>query len=91
MLSVIYPDIPHDNNIKMQGIVDQDCRGHGIANLYLPGCSVLPTRGVANPMLTPIKHHVDDRMTLADNSPLCMFVARQLIPLGDMQALISLT
>jgi choline dehydrogenase-like flavoprotein len=36
------------------GIVDQDCRVHGIGNLYLAGSSVFPSAGMANPTLTII-------------------------------------
>jgi choline dehydrogenase-like flavoprotein len=35
-----------------QGIVDPDCRVHGIGNLYIAGSSVFPTVGYANPTLT---------------------------------------
>jgi choline dehydrogenase-like flavoprotein len=31
------------------GIVDPDCRVHGVANLYMAGSSVFPTAGMANP------------------------------------------
>ncbi|TAK55101.1 MAG: GMC family oxidoreductase [Gammaproteobacteria bacterium] len=34
------------------GVVDADCRVHGIANLYLAGSSVFPCAGHANPTLT---------------------------------------
>jgi choline dehydrogenase-like flavoprotein len=34
------------------GVVDQDCRVHGLANLYVAGSSVFPTGGFANPTLT---------------------------------------
>lgn len=34
------------------GVVDADCRVHGIANLYIAGSSVFPTGGAANPTLT---------------------------------------
>lgn len=35
-----------------RGVVDADCRVHGIANLYVAGSSVFPTSGYANPTLT---------------------------------------
>ena len=35
-----------------QGVVDADCRVHGMANLYVAGSSVFPTSGSANPTLT---------------------------------------
>jgi choline dehydrogenase-like flavoprotein len=35
-----------------QGVVDPDCRVHGMANLYVAGSSVFPTSGYANPTLT---------------------------------------
>jgi len=35
-----------------QGVVDPDCRVHGLANLYIAGSSVFPTAGYANPTLT---------------------------------------
>ena len=34
------------------GVVDRDCRVHGIENLYVAGSSVFPTVGWANPTLT---------------------------------------
>jgi choline dehydrogenase-like flavoprotein len=34
------------------GVVDPDCRVHGMANLYLAGSSVFPTGGYVNPTLT---------------------------------------
>jgi choline dehydrogenase-like flavoprotein len=34
------------------GVVDADCRVHGIDNLYVAGGSVFPTAGFANPTLT---------------------------------------
>ena len=35
-----------------QGVVDADCRVHGIANLYVAGSSVFPTAGRAGPTYT---------------------------------------
>ena len=34
------------------GVVNSDCRVHGINNLFIAGSSVFPTRGYANPTLT---------------------------------------
>lgn len=34
------------------GVVDENCRVHGVANLYVAGCSVFPTGGTFNPTLT---------------------------------------
>jgi choline dehydrogenase-like flavoprotein len=35
-----------------EGVVDADCRVHGLANLFVSGSSVFPTYGHANPTLT---------------------------------------
>jgi choline dehydrogenase-like flavoprotein len=35
-----------------QGVVDANCRVHGLGNLYIAGASVYPTAGAANPTLT---------------------------------------
>lgn len=35
-----------------EGVVDRDCRVHGVANLFVAGSSVFPTAGHANPTLT---------------------------------------
>ena len=34
------------------GVVDPNCRVHGLDNLYIAGSSVFPTGGYANPTLT---------------------------------------
>lgn len=49
----------HTGTTKMSvnpknGVVDKDCRVHGISNLYIAGSSVFPTAGAANPTLTII-------------------------------------
>jgi choline dehydrogenase-like flavoprotein len=36
------------------GVVDADCRVHGMANLYVAGSSVFATGGIAPPTLTII-------------------------------------
>lgn len=40
----------HDD--PKQGVVDSDCRVHGLSNLFIAGSSVFPTGGFANPTLT---------------------------------------
>jgi choline dehydrogenase-like flavoprotein len=35
-----------------KGVVDADCRVHGLKNLYVASSSVFPTAGFANPTLT---------------------------------------
>jgi len=40
----------HDD--PKQGVVDADCRVHGVHNLYIAGSSVFPTYGASNPTLT---------------------------------------
>jgi choline dehydrogenase-like flavoprotein len=40
----------HDS--PLQGVVDRDCRVHGMANLYIAGSSVFPTAGANFPTIT---------------------------------------
>jgi choline dehydrogenase-like flavoprotein len=40
----------HDD--PKQGVVDKNCRVHGLENLYITGSSIFPTVGYANPTLT---------------------------------------
>jgi hypothetical protein len=35
-----------------KGVLNADCKVHGVANLYIAGSSTFPTSGQANPMLT---------------------------------------
>jgi choline dehydrogenase-like flavoprotein len=55
--SDMYGDQHHMGTTRMQrdprmGVVDENCRVHGVANLYVAGCSVFPTGGTFNPTLT---------------------------------------
>lgn len=40
------------HNDPAAGVVDADCRVHGVRNLYVAGSSVFPTYGSSNPTLT---------------------------------------
>ncbi len=53
----LYGDEHHMGTTRMhadptQGVVDANCRVHGMANLFVAGSSVFPTAGAANPTLT---------------------------------------
>ncbi|MDL2121674.1 MAG: GMC family oxidoreductase [Deltaproteobacteria bacterium] len=37
-----------------KGVVNENCRVHGISNLFIAGSSVFPTGGYANPVLTTV-------------------------------------
>ena len=52
-----YGDEHHTGATRMHrdpalGVVDADCRVHGVANLHVAGSSIFPTSGSANPTLT---------------------------------------
>ena len=59
-----------------RGVVNSDCKVHGVANLYVAGSSVFPTSGFANPTLTIVALAT----RLADE------VKAQLIRLGNNDA-----
>jgi choline dehydrogenase-like flavoprotein len=40
------------SNDPSAGVVDRDCRAHGIANLFIADASFMPTSGAINPSLT---------------------------------------
>jgi choline dehydrogenase-like flavoprotein len=42
------------HNDPKQGVVDETCQVHGVANLFITGGSVFPTGGFANPTLTVV-------------------------------------
>ncbi|NMF60571.1 GMC oxidoreductase [Pseudanabaena yagii] len=42
------------NNDPKQGVVDANCKVHGVSNLFVAGSSVFPTAGYSNPTLTII-------------------------------------
>jgi choline dehydrogenase-like flavoprotein len=46
------------------GVVDRDCRVHGVDNLFVAGSSVFPTVGCVNPTLTitALAHRLADRL-----------------------------
>jgi choline dehydrogenase-like flavoprotein len=52
-----------------KGVVDADCKVHGIDNLYIAGSSCFPTAGAANPTLTLVAlslrlaEHLKSRLT----------------------------
>jgi choline dehydrogenase-like flavoprotein len=59
-----FGEVLHDSNHHIgtarmsagpdQGVVDTDCRIHGLANIYVAGSAVFPTGGYSNPTLTII-------------------------------------
>jgi len=53
-----------------EGVVDPDCRIHGVRNLFIASSSVFPTSGFANPTLTivAIAVRIADRLRTASSS-----------------------
>jgi choline dehydrogenase-like flavoprotein len=59
LLSILNTSRHHMGTTRMSanpdhGVVDENCRIHGLRNLYVAGSSVFPTSGIANPTLTLI-------------------------------------
>jgi choline dehydrogenase-like flavoprotein len=59
MPEMVEPGCHHMGTTRMaddpsQGVVDRNCRLHGLANLYVAGSSVFPTGSCANPTLTVV-------------------------------------
>jgi choline dehydrogenase-like flavoprotein len=56
-----------------EGVVDTDCKVHGVDNLYVTGSSVYPTGGASNPTLTLVAlsirlaDHLKARLARASN------------------------
>ena len=40
------------SNNAVNGVVDQNCKIYGLANLFIAGSSVFPSAGYVNPTLT---------------------------------------
>lgn len=53
------------------GVVDRNCRVHGVANLYVAGASVFPTSGHANPtlMLVALAVRLADHLKKTGSGP----------------------
>lgn len=57
IISRVNPARHHMSTTRMhrdpaRGVVDDQCRVHGVANLHIAGSSVFPTAGIVNPTLT---------------------------------------
>jgi choline dehydrogenase-like flavoprotein len=58
LVGMLSPDAHHHmgttrmHDDPKQGVVDSNCRVHGVSNLYMAGSSVFPTSGAANPTFT---------------------------------------
>jgi choline dehydrogenase-like flavoprotein len=68
----------HEDNRR--GVVDADCKVHGVGNLFVAGSSVFPTAGNHTPTLTIVAL----ALRLADH--LCTQVARKPINLANRRA-----
>lgn len=55
-----------------RGVVDADCRLHGVGNLFVAGSSVFPSYGYANPTLTlvALALRIADRIAESDLRPI---------------------
>ncbi len=59
------------------GVVDRDCRVHGIENLYIGGSSVFSSAGVSNPTFTIVElalrlaDHLDEQLGRAISGGPC--------------------
>jgi choline dehydrogenase-like flavoprotein len=60
-----------------QGVVDPNCRVHGVSNLFIAGSAIFPTGGYANPTLTIIAlalrlaEHVRDQLCSGPPASIC--------------------
>ena len=57
IVAMMSPSRHHMGTTRMStsahdGVVNEQCRVHGVDNLYVAGSSVFPTSGIANPTLT---------------------------------------
>ncbi len=66
-----------------QGVVDQNCKVHGVAGLYVAGGSVFPTSGHANPtlMILALAIRLADRLKLELSDRASSLKSLVLIPL----------
>ena len=67
-----------------KGVVDRDCRVHGMANLYLAGSSVFPTGGCANPTFTivALAHRLVDHLSVRPSASSVFFPLRPNSPVA---------
>lgn len=62
------------SNDQKLGVVDSDCKVHGMSNLYIAGPSVLPTGSASNPTFTSLalalrlSHHLSNKLNIKKNS-----------------------